>query len=375
MPAEGPSAVSAATVAATSDRIPVAVVGASGYTGAELVRLLAQHPRVALTGLYARSNAGQPLGRVFPQFAGIPGLGDRVLEAFDDAAVAASARVVFCALPHGDSARAVAQLVSRGLTVLDLSADFRLRDPDDYATWYGTPEHPHHPAPELLAEAIYGLVELYRADLPGARLVAVPGCYPTASILALAPLLEAGLVSPENLVVDAKSGVSGAGRGTSLGTHFSEVGEGIRPYKVAGTHRHTVEIEQELSALAGGREIRLTFTPHLVPMTRGIVSCVYALPTDASRAASVYHDAIAKRWAGEPFVTVLPPGQLPDTSFVRGSNRIHVGVAYDARARRVLAMSAIDNLVKGASGQAIQCMNLVLGFPETTGLAAAGIFP
>jgi N-acetyl-gamma-glutamyl-phosphate reductase len=357
------------------DRVSVAIVGASGYTGAELVRLCAQHPRVTIAGLYARGNAGQPLGKVFPQFAGMPGLGDRMLEAFDDAAVAKVAQVAFCALPHGESARAVAALHARGVIVLDLSADFRLRNPAEYATWYGTPEHPQHPSPELLAQAVYGLVELHRARLPGARLVAVPGCYPTASILALAPLLEAGLVSPEGLVVDAKSGVSGAGRGTGLGTHFSEIGEGIRPYKVAGAHRHTVEIEQELSTLAGGREIRLTFTPHLVPMTRGIVSCVYATPTDAARPAAAYQDALAKRWAGEPFVTVLPPGQLPDTSFVRGSNRIHVGVAYDARARRVLAMSAIDNLVKGASGQAIQCMNLVLGFPETTGLAAAGVFP
>jgi N-acetyl-gamma-glutamyl-phosphate reductase len=370
----------AVTSAATSvppppDRVPVAVVGASGYTGAELVRLLAQHPRVAIAGLYARGNAGQALGKVFPQFAGMPGLGERLLEPFDDAAIAATAKVAFCALPHGDSARAVAALVARGVTVLDLSADFRLKNPADYAAWYGTPEHPHHPAPELLAQAVYGLVELHRARLPGARLVAVPGCYPTASILALAPLLEAGLVSPEGIIVDAKSGVSGAGRGTSLGTHFSEIGEGIRPYKVAGTHRHTVEIEQELSALAGGRELRVSFTPHLVPMTRGIVSCVYAAPTDASRPAAAYHDALTKRWAGEPFVSVLPPGQLPDTSFVRGSNRIHVGVAYDARARRVLAMSAIDNLVKGASGQAIQCMNLVLGYPETTGLGTAGVFP
>ena len=358
-----------------ADRVPVAIVGASGYTGAELIRLLAQHPLVSIAGLYARGNAGQPLGKVFPQFAGIAGLGERMLEAFDDAQVAASARVAFCALPHGDSARAVAALIARGVTVLDLSADFRLRDPAAYASWYGSPERPHHPAPGLLGQAVYGMVELYRARLPGARLVAVPGCYPTASILAIAPLLEAGLVSPEGLIVDAKSGVSGAGRGTSLGTHFSEIGEGLRPYKVAGTHRHTPEIEQELGVLAGGREVRLVFTPHLVPMTRGIVACVYATPTDASRPAAAYQEAIARRWADEPFVTVLPPGHLPDTSFVRGSNRIHVAVAYDARAQRVLAMSAIDNLVKGASGQAIQCMNLVLGLPETTGLAAAGVFP
>jgi N-acetyl-gamma-glutamyl-phosphate reductase len=358
-----------------SDRVPVAIVGASGYTGAELIRLLAQHPRVHISGLYARANAGQPLGRVFPQYAGIVGLGDRVLAAFDDGAVAATAKVAFCALPHGESAPAVAALIKRGVTVLDLSADFRLKDTAQYEHWYGTSEHPHHPAPELLAEAVYGLPELHRGRLRDAKLVAVPGCYPTASVLAIAPLLEAGLVSPEGLIVDAKSGVSGAGRGTSLGTHFSEIGEGIRPYKVAGTHRHTSEIEQELGIVAGGREVRVLFTPHLVPMTRGIVSCVYATPTDASRPEGAYHHAIAARWAGEPFVSVLPPGQLPDTSFVRGSNRIHVAVAYDPRSRRVLAMSAIDNLTKGASGQAIQCMNLALGFAETTGLTAPPLFP
>jgi N-acetyl-gamma-glutamyl-phosphate reductase len=363
-----------APAASAADRVPVAIVGASGYTGAELVRLLSQHPRVAIAGLYARGKAGEPLAKVFPQFAGLPDLGTAPLEPFDEAAVAARARVVFCALPHGESARIVAALAARHLTVLDLSADFRLKDPAAYAEWYGTPEHPHHPDPELLQHAVYGLPERHRDALRTARLVAVPGCYPTATILAAAPLLEAGLVSPEGLVVDAKSGVSGAGRTPTTATHFSEAGEGIRPYKVAGTHRHTPEIEQELS-LAAGRVLRLTFTPHLVPMTRGILACVYATPTDPTRPAAAYHEALAARYAHEPFVTVLPPGQLPDTSFVRGSNRAHVGVAYDARARRVLAMSAIDNLVKGASGQAVQCMNLALGFAEHEGLAGPAMFP
>lgn len=357
-----------------SERVTVAIVGASGYTGAELVRLLWRHPHVELVGLYARGNAGAALGKVFPQFAGIAGLGERVLEPFDDAAVAARARVVFCALPHGESAKAVAALHGRGVTVLDLSADFRLRDQAVYDEWYGTADHPHHPAPELLATAVYGLPERHRARLAGARLVACPGCYPTASILPIAPLLDAGLVSPEGLVVDAKSGVSGAGRGAAQPYHFPEAGEGLRPYKVAGTHRHTPEIEQELS-LAAGRPLALTFTPHLVPMSRGIVSCVYATPTDPSRPASAYHEALVAAYAREPFVTVLPPGSLPDTSFVRGSNRIHVGVAYDKRARRVLAIGAIDNLVKGASGQAIQAMNLALGLPETAGLDAPAFFP
>jgi N-acetyl-gamma-glutamyl-phosphate reductase len=360
--------------AAGVDPVAVAVVGASGYTGAELIRLLHGHKRVRLAGLYARGKAGQRLAQVFPQFAGIAELDERVLEPYDEAAVLAAANVVFTALPHGESAKVVAGLVARGVTVLDLSADFRLRDPAAYASWYGTAEHPEHPAPDLLARAVYGLPERHRAAIVGARLIAVPGCYPTASILPIAPLLAAGLVAPDGLVVDAKSGVSGAGRTPALSTHFPEAGEGIRPYKVAGTHRHTVEIEQELG-LAAGRALTVTFSPHLVPMSRGIVSCIYATPTDPRRASAAYHDALLKAYAGEPFVTVLPPGQLPDSSFVRGSNRIHVAVCVDARAGRVLAIGAIDNLVKGASGQAVQCLNLALGFAEGEGLAGPGVFP
>jgi N-acetyl-gamma-glutamyl-phosphate reductase len=346
--------------------IPVAIVGASGYTGAELCRLLLDHPQASIAGVYARSNAGQPLARVFPQFAGRLEL---TLEPFDADAVAARAHVAFCALPHGESAPAVAALVERGLLVLDLSADFRLRDAAAYQQWYAH----EHPAQGLLARAIYGLPERHRDALRGARLVAVPGCYPTGAILAAAPLLAAGLIAPD-LIVDSKSGVSGAGRTPGQPYHFPEVGEGLRPYKIAGTHRHTPEIEQELS-LAAGSEVRITFTPHLVPMTRGILSCVYGTPSDPSRPAAAYHEALASAYAGEPFVSVLPPGQLPDTSFVRGSNRAHVTAVYDERARRVVAVSAIDNLVKGASGQAIQCMNLALGLDETTGLTGVGVFP
>jgi N-acetyl-gamma-glutamyl-phosphate reductase len=216
--------------------------------------------------------------------------------------------------------------------------------------------------------------ERHRGRLAGARLVAVPGCYPTASILPIAPLLAAGLVAPDGLVVDAKSGVSGAGRQAAQAFHFPEMGEGIRPYKIAGSHRHTAEIEQELSEVAGV-PVRVTFSPHLVPMSRGIVSCVYATPTDPGRPQAAYQEALEKAYAGEPFVTVLPAGQLPDTSFVRASNRIHVAVAADARARRVIAVGAIDNLTKGASGQAIQAMNVALGLPEASGLGAAPAFP
>jgi len=240
-----------------SARTPVAVVGASGYTGAELCRLLLEHPRAAVAGVYGRTRAGERYAAVFPQFAGRL---DLVVEPFDADAVAARARVAFLALPHHDSIAPAAALLARGVTVLDLSADFRLKSAAEYQAWYGAHEHP-----ELLAEAVYGLPELHRARLAGARLVAVPGCYPTTSILAVAPLLAAGLIAPDGLVIDAKSGVSGAGRTPGPTTHFPETGEGIRAYQIAGAHRHTPEIEQELGRLAG-RDVKVTFSPHLVPM-------------------------------------------------------------------------------------------------------------
>jgi N-acetyl-gamma-glutamyl-phosphate reductase len=330
-----------------------AVIGASGYTGAELVRLLLGHPDVSLTGLYARASAGQPIAALLPQLAGVL---DRTLEPVDVDAIAAHADVAFSALPHGESAPIVAGLAARGVRVLDLSADLRLHDPAAHRTWYGA-----DPAPELRARAVYGLPERHRARLRDAALVAVPGCYPTAAILAAAPLMP--LVDGP-LIVDAKSGVSGAGRTPGTATHFPEIAEGIRPYKVAGTHRHTAEMEQELGA-------RVSFTPHLAPMSRGILACVYARP----RAPVDFHAEVARAYAGEPFVTVLPPGAVPDTAHVRGSNRAHVAVHHDRRADLVVTMAAIDNLVKGAAGQAVQCMNLMLGLAETAGLAAVATFP
>ncbi len=372
-------------------RVPVAIVGASGYTGSELLRILFAHPGVEVVSVTAKRAAGQRLDQAFPQFRGVS---SAVIEAFDADAVASRAKVAFAALPHGESAPAVAALQQRGVAVLDLSADFRLRSAAAWKEWYGSAEHPEHPAPEALAGAVYGLPELYRGKLRElaagfaagtatiaapivAPIVGVPGCYPTESILAIAPLLAAGLVLPEDLVVDAKSGVSGAGRSPGLGTHFAEIAEGIRAYKVGGAHRHTAEIEQELSA-AARVPLTLLFTPHLVPMARGILSCVYAKPAaalDGAAGAARLRDALVAAYRDEPFISVLGPGELPDTSHVRGSNRVHLTAVYDPRSRRVLAMSAIDNLVKGASGQAVQCMNVLLGLEETTGLLAAPMFP
>jgi N-acetyl-gamma-glutamyl-phosphate reductase len=357
--------------------VPVAIVGASGYTGAEILRLLAGHPRVAIAGVYARKSAGTPLFEIFPQFAGHLAL---TVEAFDADRVAARARIAFLALPHGDSAAAAAALRDRDVLVIDLSADFRLRDPAVYAAWYGGGEAgagaagaAAHPAPERLAEAVYGLPERHRAALRTARLVAGPGCYPTGAILAIA-LLLGELVDTTGLIIDAKSGASGAGRTPAQATLLAEAAEGVRAYKVAGAHRHTPEIEQELSR-AAGVDVRVTFTPHLCPMSRGIFTCAYGQAADPAQPAAAYQAALERAYAEEPFVTVLPPGRLPDTAHVRGSNHAQVAVALDRRTSRVIAMSAIDNLVKGAAGQAVQCLNLTQGWDETAGLGGIALFP
>jgi N-acetyl-gamma-glutamyl-phosphate reductase len=344
-------------------RTSVAIVGASGYTGAELLRILLRHPGVEIAAVAAKRAAGQSLAEVFPHL-GV----DLPIEAFDAAAIASRAKVAFSCLPHGEAAPIVAELAGRGVLVLDLSADFRLREAGAWARWYGSKEHPAHPAANLLPGAVYGLPERHRERIRTARVIAVPGCYPTASILAIAPLLDRGLVARQGLVIDAKSGASGAGRSPAQATHLPEAGEGVKPYKVAGAHRHTAEIEQELGE-------PVLFTPHLIPMSRGILSCVYGVPPGDVRDPDDFRRALADAYAGEPFVRVLPPGALPDTAHVRGSNHAHVTAVYDPRTRRVLAMSAIDNLVKGASGQAVQCMNLVLGLPETTGLEQIALFP
>jgi len=348
----------------------VGIIGAGGYTGAELVRLVHQHPKLKLVMVAAREKAGKRLGEVLRGVLGIAELSSMLLETFEPEQAEELARridVVFLALPHATSARAGKALFEAGVLVVDLSADFRLRDAEVYRRTYG-----EHPAAELLSAAVYGQPELHREELKGARLIAAPGCYVTSAILPLSPLLKAGLIDPGFIIVDSKSGVSGAGRSPGPATHFAETAEGLRPYKIAGEHRHVPEIEQELT-LAAGREIRVVFTPHLVPMSRGILSIAYArahagVTPDACRAAA------ESLYAGG-LVTVLPEGVLPDTLWVRGSARAHVAYALDQRNGMLLAMCTLDNLARGASAQAIQALNVSLGFPDATGLPEVAMFP
>ncbi len=346
-----------------STPIRAAVVGATGYTGVELIRLLIGHPRVDLAGVYARSAAGQPLSEVLPSLAG-----QVELEVAPFEANAVDAEVVFCALPHGASAGVVDALLDRGKRVLDLSADFRLSDAETYEAWYG-----EHLAPGRFGTGVYGLVELNRSQLAGASLVAVPGCFPTAAVLAAAPLLAEGLVEPDGLIIDAKTGASGAGRKPTPSTHLPEVGEGVRAYKAGGQHRHTPEIEQELSKIAG-RPIQVLFTPHLVPMTRGILATVYGRQSDGA-SSEACTAAAARFYQGSSSVVVRPPGTHVDTAWVRGANRAQVSYTSCGRTRRVIAQCVIDNLVKGAAGQAVQCLNLMCGWDEGLGLGAAPVWP
>jgi N-acetyl-gamma-glutamyl-phosphate reductase len=344
----------------TSKPIRTIVVGGTGYTGAELVRLVLGHPSLELASIVGNTTAGQAVADVLPSLRGIV---EGAVQPFDPDTIAAEADVAFCALPHAASAEAVSGLRQRGQKVFDLSADFRFEDLSVYEAWYGK-----HPVPERLPEAVYGLVELRNADL-----IAVPGCYPTAATLALAPLVKNGLIRTDGIVVDAKSGVSGAGRAVSSATHFPETAEGVRAYK-AGVHRHGPEVEQELSQLAGG-PVKVTFVPHLVPMTRGILATCYAQPADATVTAAACIEAARALYTGSPSVHVLDQGQHPDTLWVRGSNRVHVGYVQDPNSGTIIAMSAIDNLVKGASGQAIQCLNVRFGLDEGAGLQAPAQWP
>ncbi|WGF86840.1 N-acetyl-gamma-glutamyl-phosphate reductase [Marinivivus vitaminiproducens] len=346
-----------------ADQVKVAIMGASGYTGAELVRLLASHPRVRIEALTADRHAGKPLSAVFPHLAGqvLPDL--TRIEDLDADAVDA----VFLCLPHGTT-QEVALALPPSVRIVDLSADFRLRDTGLYAETYGKP----HAAPDLQAKAVYGLTEFARDGLASADLVACPGCYPTSAQLPLRPLLEAGLINPASIIVDAKSGVSGAGRAAKESSLFTEVAEGFHAYGVAN-HRHAPEIEQGLADSAG-QPMRITFTPHLVPMNRGILATVYVGLNDGVDAQSL-HDVLAVRYRDEPFVQVLPMRSLPSTRHVRGSNACHIAVHADRVPGRAILLCAIDNLVKGASGQALQNLNVMFGLDERLGLAAPAIFP
>lgn len=342
--------------------IRAAVVGAAGYTGIETVRLLLAHPDIEVTMVTSGADARRAVEDLYPALAGC-GL---VFEAPDADAVCANADIAFLAVPHTAALAIAPGLLASGLKVFDLSADFRLKDPALYEAWYETP----HTASHLLERAVYGLPELGRDAIAGADLVACPGCYPTATILAAAPAIEAGLAVPgSKVVVDAKSGVSGAGRSPSPGSHYVTANEAVAPYKV-GSHRHTPEIAQALSEVAGS-PVRVSFTPHLVPMSRGLLSTVYLEAADGLTTTDAV-EAYRSRYDGEPFVTVHGPGRMPSTREVTGTNRAHIGVAVDAASSTLVVACAIDNLVKGSGGQAIQCANIALGLTETAGLDLAG---
>ncbi|MCK6453308.1 MAG: N-acetyl-gamma-glutamyl-phosphate reductase [Alphaproteobacteria bacterium] len=347
----------------TANQVRLGILGASGYTGAELLRLLARHPGVQIGALTAEKNAGNSVADIFPHLGGLelPRLAKIADTDWD------KVDAVFCCLPHATTQEVIGKLPKR-LKVVDLSADFRIEDPELYAKWYG---HPHQ-ALDLQKDAVYGLTEHARDKVKKTRLCANPGCYPTSALLPLLPLVAAAQIDADDIVIDAKSGVSGAGREAKLGSLYGEVAEGIHAYGVA-SHRHTAEIEQELGH-AAGRPITANFTPHLMPMSRGILSTIYVRLANGASAADL-HATLAKRYAGEPFVRVLPIGQAPATRHVRGSNLCLIGVFADRVKGRAIVMGAIDNLVKGASGQAVQNFNIMHGFPETTALEQQPMFP
>ena len=349
-----------------SKKVRIAIAGASGYAGGELVRLAAAHPYFEITAVTSEKSAGQAISDIFPS---LKGLVDHRFEALAPDALADRADAIFLALPHTKSQDPVATCVKAGKLIVDLSADYRLKSVAAYEQWYHTP----HAHPQLLTEAVYGLPELHRAAIAKAKLVASPGCYPTAAVLQLAPLVANGLVQPDMIVIDAKSGVSGAGRSPALPYHFPEAHESLEPYKI-GQHRHIPEIEQELSGLMRQPPgVTVTFTPHLVPMNRGILSTAYCKltqPIQLPKLRDLYQDF----YKGERFVRLF--GDIvPNPRYIKGTNYCDVGVYADVRAGWVVTVAAVDNLVKGAAGQAIQAMNLMLGIPEETGLLLPASYP
>jgi len=344
--------------------IEVGVVGGTGYTGVELLRLLAAHPEVSLRSITSRGEAGRPVADLFPNLRG------HVALSFVDPGEADwnGCDLVFFATPNGTAMKMVPDLVARGVRVVDLAADFRLRDAAVWEQWYGEP----HACPEILADAVYGLPELFREDIRKARVVANPGCYPTAVQLGFLPLLEAGIVDPAQLVADAKSGVSGAGRKAAVGTLLAEASESMKAYAVPG-HRHLPEIRQGLANVSG-RDIGLTFVPHLTPMIRGIHATLYARLSDAAAEVDL-QQLFEDRYADEPFVDVLPSGSHPETRSVRGANLCRLAVHRPQGGDTVVVLSVIDNLVKGAAGQAVQNMNIMFGLDERAGLESVALLP
>lgn len=337
----------------------IAILGASGYTGAELVRLITTHPHMEIRALTADRKAGQSMVDVFPHLRALDLPRLTTIDAVDFGGI----DLAFCALPHATTQEVIARL-PRSLRIVDLSADFRLRDPAVYAKWYGH----KHLALDLQAEAVYGLTEFYREEIRAARLVAGTGCNSATGLYGTLPLVRAGVIDPDNIIINLATGVSGAGRAPKEGTLHTEVSEGFHPYNVA-KHRHLAEFDQELS-LAAGREVAVTFVPHLLPQNRGILATIYVRGD-----AGDVHAALWEAYDDEPFIEVLPIGDVPATRHVRGSNLVHIGVVADRRPGWCMVFSTLDNLMKGASGQAMQNANLMLGLDETMGLMAPPLFP
>lgn len=344
--------------------IKVAIIGATGYAGIETLRLLLNHPKVTIERVVSQTYKGQEISKVYPTLKNIF---DKKCCELDVLDIAKSCDVAITALPHGASKSVIPTLIENGLKVIDLSADFRYNDEVVYKKWYGE----EHQSPELLKKSVYGLCELYRDKIKKSSLIGNPGCYTTCSILGATPLLHYKLVDTKNIIIDAKSGVSGAGRGLALDYHFCECTENTKAYKIA-THRHTSEIEQELSAVAN-EEIMVSFTPHLIPQKRGILATIYA-----NLVKNVTDDEVLKLYKSfykdEPFIRILDENELPETNFVAGSNFVDIGLKIDKRLNRIVVVSCLDNLIKGAAGQAVQNLNIMFGFDEKQGLMAPGLY-
>ncbi len=347
--------------------IKVGLIGVTGYTGMELTRLLTQHPSMRLTLAASRSEAGKVLGNHYPFLRGLPGA-DVIISTPDTTKAAELCDVVFLAVPHSTAMTMGAELLEKGVKVVDLSADFRLRDAETYEAWYNVP----HTQREALAQAVYGLPELYAEEIAKAKLIANPGCYPSSAILGLYAAIKHKLISTQGIVIDAKSGTTGAGRKAAVGSLFCEVSDTFKAYNL-GKHRHTPEIEQELACIAG-QGMAISFNTHLLPINRGILSTMYATLTGPTTLDEV-HAVYAKTWENSPWVRVLPQGELPETKNVRGTMFCDIGLVVDPRTERLIVVSAIDNVCRGASGQALANANIMLGLPVTTGLMLAPMLP